>query len=310
MVIYPNMTVKTDGELAEIAAVLGEFGRFYGTYLSMELYQNYLFEKNAERVADENNEGEYYTKVSKCGILTYSAMTEKLNSLFTENCLEETSEHIREWFRAGENDELLLRRIGAGGYLGESYLRIDKISHPDDATITVDISVIGEAEEWGYAEDREDPVTVTLKRENDALKIDKFESDGHNHFISFTKRFVQYKNVFFMLDNLTEFSENYELEHADDTNKYYRPLNETEEMLKLLEDNAKPGEKPAESSALYLDSLEYPDGNTILLTVRVSGTEEKASAKFTRTKDGLKLISNDSAIREYFGQYKEIIISE
>lgn len=310
VVIYPNMTVKTDGELGEIAAVLGEFGRFYGTYLSMEMYQNYLFEKNAEWVADENNEGEYYAKVSKCGITTYSAMTEKLGSLFTENCLDETSEHIREWFRAGENDELYLRRIGAGGYLGESYLRLNKISHPDDATIVLDISVIGEAEDWGYAEDKEEPVTVTLKREGGALKIDRFESDGHDHFISFTLNFLQYKNAFIPLDNETEFSINYELEHADNPNKYYRPLNETEEMLKLLEDSAKQGEKPAENSALYLDAVEYPDENTILLTVRVSGKEEKATATFKRTEVGLKLMSNDSAMREYFGQYKEIIISE
>lgn len=315
VVIYPDMTVKTDGELAEIMAVLGEFGRFYGTYLSMDMYQNYLFEKNAEWFTEEITEKNHtypqtFTKVSKCGITTYSAMTEKLNSLFTENCLDETSEDIRDWFRAGENDELYLREIGAGGYLGENYLRIDKISHPDDATIVLDMSVIGEAEEWGYDEDLEEPITVTLKRENGTLKIDKFESDGHNHFISFTLSFVRYKNVFFMLDNRTEFSINRELERADDPNRYYRPLNETEEMLKLLEDNANPGEKPAESSALYLDALEYPNENTILLTVRVSGTEEKASAKFTRTEDGLKLISNDSAIREYFGQYKEIFISE
>lgn len=315
VVIYPNMTVKTDGELGEIAAVLGEFGRFYGTYLSMEMYQNYLFENNAEKFSEEVTVNGYtynemYVKVSKCGITTYSAMTEKLGSLFTENCLDETSERIRDWFRAGENDELYLRGIGAGGYLGEDYLRIDKISHPDDATIVLDITVVGEAEEWGLPEDLEEPVTVTLKREGGALKIDRFESDGHDHFISFTLNFLQYKNAFIPLDNETEFSINYELEHADNPNKYYRPLNETEEMLKLLEDSAKQGEKPAENSALYLDAVEYPDENTILLTVRVSGKEEKATATFTRTEEGLKLMSNDSAMREYFGQYKEIIISE
>lgn len=314
VVIYPNMTVKADGELGEIVAVLGEFGRFYGTYLSMEMYQEYLFEKNAEWVEDENNEREYYTKVSKCGILTYSTMTEKLNSLFTEKCLDETSEDIREWFRAGENDELYVRRIGAGGYLGESYLRINKISHPDDVTITVDMSVIGEAEEWGYAEDLVEDLTVTLKRENDGLKIDSFGGDKH-HLISFTMSFVQYKNAFFMLDNRTEFSVNYELEHADNPNKYYRPLNETEEMLKLLEDNAKPGEAPAESSALYLDSLGYPDEDSILITVssreaHEDGTWEKASAKFTRTAEGLQLAAYDEPILNYFANYKEIFILE
>lgn len=320
VVIYPNMTVKTDGELGEIAAVLGEFGRFYGTYLSMEMYQNYLFENNAEKFSEEVTVNGYtynemYVKVSKCGITTYSAMAEKLNSLLTENCLDETSKHIREWFRAGENDELYLRRIGAGGYLGEDYLRIDKISHPDDATIVLDITVVGEAEEWGLPEDSEEPVTVTLKRENGALKIDSFGNDKHNHLISFTLSFVRYKNAFFILDNRTEFSKNYELEHADDTNKYYRPLNETEEMLKLLEDNAKPGEAPAESSALYLDSLEYPDENTIRLTVssrdaHEDGTPKKASATFTRTAEGLQLAAYHEPILNWFANYKEIFISE
>lgn len=415
VVIYPKMTVKTDGELAEIAAVLGEFGRFYGTYLSMELYQDYLFEKNADRFTEEvtvNNKtyDETYVKVSKCGITTFSAMTEKLNSLFTENCLDETSERIREWFRAGENDELYVRRIGAGGYLGESYLRINKISRPDDVTITVDMSVIGEAEDWGYDEDLAEDLTVTLKRENDGLKIDSFGGDKH-HLISFIMSFVQYKNVFFTLDNITEFELQREAEDADNPNKYYRPLNETEEILKLLEDYADfylamtptmnieryidktqkisvertnvSGEPytleyyktvglPANTldelnekldgivgeelkndflkmtdnrfftvaengglymsadpygrslglgmDALYLDSIEYPDENTVLITVTSFGAKEnwdadkdiisKATAKLVRTSDGLRIEACDVTIPDYFGYYNELVLGE
>lgn len=52
------------------------------------------------------------------------------------------------------------------------------------------------------------------------------------------------------------------------------------------------------------------DENTILLTVRVSGTEEKASAKFTRTAESLQLIAYDATILNRFANYKEIFISE
>lgn len=320
VVIYPEMTVKPDEELGEVIKPLEEFGRFYGTYLFMDMYQENLFEENADTIFVETSDnGEIYqrpyTKVSKCGILTYSAMTEKLNSLLTEKCLDDTAGEIRDRFRGGENDELFVSRTGAGGYLGDSYLRLNKISRPDSETILLDMSVIGEAEEWGYAQDMVEDFSITLKRTPSGLKIDEFGGEkytSHYDFYPFSLSFFRYKNAFFELDNLTEFELSKQEEEADKPDRYYRPLNETEECLKLLEDNAKPGETYSEGSALYLDSLEYPDENTILMTVssREDAAGKTASAKFTRTADGLQLASYDEAILNYFAGYKEIILSE
>lgn len=319
VVIYPNMTVKADGELGEIKKTLEGFGIFYGTYLFMDMYQNYLFEENAERFTEEITEnGKTYphtfAKVSNCGITTYSAMTEKLGSLFTEKCLNDTAREIRNRFRAGENDELFVQQTGAGGYLGDSYIRINEITRPDSETIFLDMSVVGKAEDWGYEQDRVEDFSVTLKCTPSGLKIDGFGGEKLD-FYPFTLGFLQYNNVFLELDNRTEFEIMKDAEHEVRLDRYYRPLNETEEMLKLLEDNAKPGETPAESSALYLDSLEYPDENSILITVssrsaHEDGIWEKASARFTRTAEGLRLADCDEPIFNRFANYKEIFISE
>lgn len=192
---------------------------------------------------------------------------------------------------------------------------------PDDETVILDMAVIGEAEEWGYEQDRVEDFSITLKRTAGGFKIDGFGGAlnkdslpaGHYDFYPLTMSFLKYNNVFLELDNLTEFTLNSRAEEADKPNRYYRPLNETEEIIKLLEDNAKPGEAPAESSALYLDSLEYPDENTILLTVSSRDVHEdgvwiKAAATFTRTPDGLQLKACDPAILNFFAYYSEIRI--
>lgn len=326
VVIYPKMSIKADGELAEALKPLEEFGRFYATYLFMDMYQSYLFDEKPERILVETTEnGDTYnqpfTKVSKCGITTYSAMTEKLDSLLTEKCLDDTAREIRDRFRQGENGELFVENTGAGGYLGDSYLRLNKITYPDDETVLLDMSVIGEAEEWGYEQDRVDDFSITLKRTAGGIKIDGFGGAlnkdsllaGHYDFYPLTLSFIQYNNVFLELDHLTEFTLNSRAEEADKPNRYYRPLNETEEIIKLLEDNAKPGETFATGSALYLDSLEYPDDNSILMKVSSRDVHEdgvciKATATFTKTPDGLQLKACDPAILDFFAYYPEIRI--
>lgn len=321
VVIYPKMSIKASGELEEALKPLEEFGRFYATYLFMDMYQNYLFDEKPERFTEETTENgktynKTFTKVSKCGITTYSAMTEKLNSLLTEKCLEDTAREIRDRFRAGENGELFVANTGAGGYLGDSYLRLNKISRSDDKTMILDMSVIGEAEEWGYEQDRVDDFSITLKRTSGGLKIDEFGGEkyaSHYDFYPLTMSFLKYNNVFLELDNLTEFSLSKRAEEADKPNRYYRPLNETEEIIKLLEDHAKPGETPAEGSRLFFDSLEYPDENTIRVKVSSRDVHEdgvwiKATAEFTRTSDGLQLKAYDPAILDFFAYYPEILI--
>lgn len=319
VVIYPKMSVKADGELAEVIKPIEEFGRFYATYLFMDLYQNYLFEEKPERFIEEITENgdtypQTFTKVSNCGITTYSAMTEKLNSLFTEKFLNDTAREIRNRFRAGENDELFVSNTGAGGYLGEDYLRINKINYPDSETVLIDMSVIGEAEEWGYEQDMVEDFSLTLKRTPSGLKIDGFGGD-HYDFYPLTLSFLQYNNVFLELDNLSEFELHSRAEDADKPNRYYRPLNETEEVFLLLENYASLTEARDYDgqSALYFDSLDYPDENTIRIAVTsrdAQGNKDKATAEFIRTADGLQLKAYDSVTIEFFAYYPEILIEK
>lgn len=404
-IVYPEMKIKLSPEMEEIKKTLEEFGRFYDTYLGQEFKQEYLFEKNADRFTDETDEYSTYVKVTNGGITTYSAMTEKLVSIFTDNCLEETSAEIREWFRAGENDELYVRKIGAGGYLGESYIRINSVSYPDGETILLDMSMVGEKEDWGYDEDVVEDFKITLKRTDGGLLIDSFGGDKH-HFLSMTLNTLVYNKMYLLLDNMTEYETIREAEHI--ANGWQRPLNETEQIIKLLEDYADfylamtptlnterfmdktqkisvnrtsvSGEPytleyyktvglPANTldelnekldglvgenlkneflkmtdnkfftvaengdlymspepygrglglgmDVLYLDSIEYPDENTVLITVTSFGAKEnwntdediinKASAKLIRTDDGFRIAECDITLPDYFGFYNELV---
>ena len=405
-VVYPGMTIKLSPETEEIKKTLEEFGRLYAAYVGQDMYQEYLFERNADSFTDETDEAIRYTQVTNGGITTYGAMTEKLKSILTDNCLEETSAYISDWFRAGDNDELYVRRQGVGGFLGESYIRINSISYPDDETILLDMSTVGEKEDWGYDEDLIEDFKITLKRTAGGLLIDSFGGDTH-HFLSMTMNLLEYKNVFMLLDNETEYEAERAAEHAE--NSRQRPLNETEEVIKLLEDygdfclamtptyeperymdksrkitvekagvNGEPYTRdyykavglPANTldeltakldglvtvdlkkeflqmtdtnfltvaengdlymstdpygrglglgmDALYLDSIERPDENTILITVTSYGSKENwqteadiienASAKLIKTENGWRIDECDIQIRDFFGFYNELII--
>lgn len=69
---------------------------------------------------------------------------------------------------------------------------------------------------------------------------------------------------------------------------------------------------------LYLNSVEYPDDNTILITVTSFGSKENwdtdedikdtASAKLVMTEDGLRIDEYDPSIIDYFYYYDEITV--
>ncbi len=60
---------------------------------------------------------------------------------------------------------------------------------------------------------------------------------------------------------------------------------------------------------LYLDSIEYPDDDTITITVTSIGDDnvtDTASAKLVRTDGGLRISEYDANMIDYFGYYDEI----
>lgn len=72
--------------------------------------------------------------------------------------------------------------------------------------------------------------------------------------------------------------------------------------------------------ALYLDSIEYPDENTVFITVTSFGAKEnwgadkdiisKSAAKLVRTSDSFRIEACDITIPDYFGFYDELIFDE
>ena len=175
---YPETELKLSSEMEDIIDLFGKFGAFNREYLIFDNIDKVASGEGGFR--DENDH--YYGKVTNASITTYSALIETLNSMLTDKCIEETSEHILDYFRTNENDELFLRSFGAGGYLGSDYIRINSIGYPDDETILLDMSTVGEKENWGYEDNgfEEDWIMdfkITLKRTDNGLRID--EIDGH-----------------------------------------------------------------------------------------------------------------------------------
>lgn len=401
-VVYPEMELKLSSEMEDIMELFGDFGAFNTEYLWFDADYRVTSRGETDGFTDEN--GIYFGKVINASITTYSALIETLKSMLTDKYIEKSHEHILNYFRTNENDELFLRGFGAGGYLGYDYLRINSIDYPDKETIMLDMSTVGEKENWGLEEDDVRDFKITLKRTDSGLRIDDISIDYYLDFVCLG--LVVYNNVYMALDNAPEY-----VKKAREESGWQRQLNETEEIIKLLEDysdfyfamtpskdiekfmdksqkisidgigplnnpytaeyykavglpantlnelNEKLDEfvteKPKNdflkitddkfftvadngdlymsnnpygrglglgTDTLYLDSIEYPDDNTILVTVTSFGDkdnwdtdkdiENTATAKIVKTEDGLRIDEYDINIIDYFGYYNEIIYND
>lgn len=308
-VIYPEMKIKLSSEIEEIIELFGDFGEFYGEYLGLEpAWDRITLGEDADGFRNENDC--YLGKIVNGNITTYSALIEKLKSMLTDKCIENTSEDILDWFGTNENDDLYVQNRGAGGYLGYDYFRINSIGYPDEKTIALDMSRVGEKEEWGYDEDLAEDFQMILKRTDGGLRID--EITGYPLDFAYLG-LVVYNNVYMVLDNAPEY-----VKKAREESGWQRPLNETEEIIKLLEyysdsNTAQTNEKISDTDKLYLNSIEYPDSNTILVTVALSDGKDNgdaASARIIRTGDGLRIGECDPSIVDYFSYFKEIIFDD
>lgn len=400
-VVYPEMELKLSSEMGEIMNLFGEFGAFFYEYLGSEMAWERLISGEGKDIFQPENSNAF-GKVLNADITTYSALTEKLKSMLTDKCIENTSEDILDWFSTNENDELYVQKRGAGGYLGYDYFRINSIGYPDGEIIALDMSRVGEKENWGYDEDCAEDFRVVLKKTDGGLRIDEFTG---NPLDFACLGLVVYNNVYMVLDNVPEYAKKIREESG-----WQKPLNETEEILKLLKDysdfyfamtpseNEKfmdksqkisidavnslnepytaeyykavglPAntldeltekldgfvtEKPKsgflkmtddnfftvadngdiyisnypfgratvfDKDKLYLDSIEYPDDNTILVTVTsfrdkeswgtVKDIIDTSTAKIIRTDDGLRINECNIDIISYFGSFDEIIFDD
>lgn len=388
----PEMEIKLSSELEEIMNLFGEFGKFYYEYCGSDSAWDHI---TTGEGADsfENENGIHFGKVVNAEIKTYGVLTEKLKSMLTDKCIEDTSKDILDWFGTNENDDLYVRNRGAGGYLGYDYLRINSIGYPEVDTIALDMSRVGEKENWDYEEDLTEDFRITLKKTDNGLRIDEMTG---NPLDFAALELVVYNNVYMVLDNVPEYAEKIRKESG-----LRRTPGETEEIIKLLENygnlywgmfplndlpedivdtsqyiSAKRGtrdqtfvkvvngairteesflntlddmlsekfkkeflddpERPFEfpdgdlyithrgaggmglgMDTLYLDSIEYPDDNTILVTVTSFGdknnwnTDENikitSTAEIVRTDNGLRINKCDLDTVTDFYFYREIV---
>lgn len=222
----PEMEMKLSPEMEEITDLFGEFGKFYYEYCGSDSAWDHI---TSGEGADsfENENGIHFGKVVNAEIKTYGALMDKLKSMLTDKCIEDTSEDILDWFRTNENDDLYVRNRGAGGYLGYDYLRINSIGYPEGDTIALDMSRVGEKENWDYEEDLAEDFKITLKKTDNGLRIDEMTGDP----LDFAALgLVVYNNVYMVLDNVPEYAEKIRKESG-----LRRTPGKTEEIIKLLE---------------------------------------------------------------------------
>ncbi len=223
----PAIEMKLSPELDGITDLFGEFGAFYYEYLGSDgAYDRITSGEGADSFENEN--GLHFGKIVNAEIKTYNALTEKLKSMLTEKCIENSSEYILDRFDTKENDDLYVQNKGAGGYLGYDYLRINSIDYPDEDTVALDMSVVGEKENWGYEKDQEEDFTMTLKKTDGGLRIDEITRDPIDFAALDT---VVYNNVYMVFDNVPEFAEKIREESG-----WQKTPNETEKILKVLKD--------------------------------------------------------------------------
>lgn len=200
-VVYPEIELKLSSEMEKIIGLFGYFGEFYGEYLGLEpAWDRITSGDGTDGFRNENER--YFGKIVNADITTYSALIEKLKSMLTDKSIEDTSENILDWFSTNENDDLYVQNRGAGGYLGYDYLRINSIGYPDEETITLDMSRVGEKENWGYDEDLVEDFQMILKKTDGGLRIDEITG---NPLDFACLRFVVYNNVYMVLDNVPEY---------------------------------------------------------------------------------------------------------
>ncbi len=194
-------TLSKNLDIKEIMDLFGDFGAFNWEYLGYDsAWDRITSGDGTDGFRNENDR--YFGKIVNADIATYSALIEKLKSMLTDKCIEDTLENILDWFSTNENDDLYVQNRGAGGYLGYDFLRINSIGYPDEETITLDMSRVGEKENWGYDEDLVEDFQMILKKTDGGLRIDEITG---NPLDLACLRFVVYNNVYMVLDNVPEY---------------------------------------------------------------------------------------------------------
>ncbi len=168
-------------EKEEIQSLLTEAGKFSYGYLQCKEIIHNIDENEYITIPKTNKFGnEYEFKgclVTGGEITSMDEFSEKALSIFTERAYK-SFDYILTYNYAEEDGKLYLWNDAGsdGSLLGTDYAYIVSAEEPDEETIVLNMTAFGAGENWDLPYDMEDNFSIELKRTEDGLRVDTFDS--------------------------------------------------------------------------------------------------------------------------------------
>lgn len=134
----------------------------------------YMITDKEQSIRRDTEDNPYwYYKVVKGEMSSEKLFNEALDKIFTEQFKKEFFEYNKDDMIVSDGHIYLnsrMKRMGGVG-MGKSYLELNSFEYPDENTILMTVTDVGDKDEWGLENDLRETLTVKFVRENDALKI-------------------------------------------------------------------------------------------------------------------------------------------
>lgn len=117
----------------------------------------------------------WFYKVVKGEMNSEKRFNEALDKIFTEKFKSEFFEYNKDDLIVSDGFIYLnfrMKRVGAVG-TGMSYLELNSFEYPDENTILMTVTSVGDKNEWGLDADLRDTITVKFVRKDGTLRIDE-----------------------------------------------------------------------------------------------------------------------------------------
>lgn len=166
-------------EQQQIQALLVESGQFF---YDCNVGKGLFWHSDYNNPAITQHDIPYY-EVLDGDVLTKSDLINKMKPIFTDEFADEMLLYFDEsgHLYFDENGKIYVSEA-AGGFLGYDALYVTSVDEIDADTLALNAAAYGSAENWGYDDgDAIEELSVTLKRTEDGLKIDKCDWDSREY---------------------------------------------------------------------------------------------------------------------------------
>lgn len=134
----------------------------------------YMITDKEQSIRRDTEDNPYwFYKVVKGEMSSEKLFNEALDNIFTEQFKKDFFEYNKDDMIVSDGHIYLnsrMKRMGGVG-AGKSYLELNSFEYPDENTILMTVTDVGNKDEWGLENDLRETLTVKFVRENDALKI-------------------------------------------------------------------------------------------------------------------------------------------